>query len=449
MQCTRLTALVFLYLGVSSLAMMIGGDAVMANFIYTIMGGKAFAVGYQSSAMSVVSLITAGFAGSLYDLFPTSIKPLVSVSAFVIAIAKCVQWYAVDRQQEGEDGTRTLVFLVVTGACSAAAGQFVSTFFRANLANALPAGDARAEALTRLSQLGQGMFVVGRIATAVVSLRHAITTDGSVDYSTAEWTFTDLQRLVQVGAVLSLLSVFIITQMPEQPPPPRGAATLSKETENSETIMQTCLAESWLLLKLELADLGFTLVGGVLITFWPVYMVQALGMEPMSMQAAFIASTFLAMPVQEVNLRISKSGSRMVPIIATEVVATAALFGIVFCATTLEPASVAATASFSVLFVVRVLFRGCSAPLYDSLKLDMVPSHQRGRWTALGSVHNVANSAAAVIGGYLIDRYDFVSVFFGVAVLQTLSIVLLLLPITPQMNALEAELRAKTTKLLI
>ena len=60
-----------------------------------------------------------------------------------------------------------------------------------------------------------------------------------------------LQRLVQTGAVLSLVSVLVIAQMPEQPPPPKGP-TLSKETENSETIMQTCLAESWLLLKLEL-----------------------------------------------------------------------------------------------------------------------------------------------------------------------------------------------------
>ena len=57
----------------------------------------------------------------------------------------------------------------------------------------------------------------------------------------------------------------------------------------------------YLLLKLEGGDLGFHIVAGVLVTFWPVYMVQAVGMDPVSMQAAFIVTQFISVPMNEVS----------------------------------------------------------------------------------------------------------------------------------------------------
>ena len=170
-------------------------------------------------------------------------------------------------------------------------------------------------------------------------------------------------------------------------------------------------------------------------------MIQILQMDPLALQGAFIVGMLFTVYVQGALLSYAESGGgRLRPILYTESIATAALFCIGISTVLFEPGTWQASLSFFVFFQVRIIFRGVSGPLYGSLEQDLVPASQRGRWGALGSIHDIAGSVAAVTGGYLIDTVGFVPTFMGVGIFQAISIVLFLLPIKDRIDGMEAKL---------
>ena len=150
---------------------------------------------------------------------------------------------------------------------------------------------------------------------------------------------------------------------------------------------------------------------------------------------------FFAAGIQGVLLKWSQGSGRLIPILATEGTATASLFCIGISAMLFPIGTWQAALSFFVFFQIRIIFRGVSAPLYESLEQDMVPASQRGRFGAIRSIHGIASSVAAITGGYFIDTIGFIPTFMAVGVFQTLSILVFLIPIMERINFLEKKLR--------
>ena len=66
--------------------------------------------------------------------------------------------------------------------------------------------------------------------------------------------------------------------------------------------------------------------------------------------------------------------------------------------------------------------------------MDFVPSHQRARWSSLGSVVQACWSGSAAVGGVLADRYGYAFVFMLTAAFHVAGTLIqaLLLPIVPK-----------------
>ncbi len=74
----------------------------------------------------------------------------------------------------------------------------------------------------------------------------------------------------------------------------------------------------------------------------------------------------------------------------------------------------------------------CSQPLRRSILMDHVPKEFRARWNALEGLAVFSWSGSAVLGGYLIDAYDYRTCFFitSFVYFAGLALELFLLPLT-------------------
>ena len=73
----------------------------------------------------------------------------------------------------------------------------------------------------------------------------------------------------------------------------------------------------------------------------------------------------------------------------------------------------------------------CTRPLKKSILMDYVPKRTRARWNSVDSVTRFGWSGSAVLGGYLVDRFDYSVTFLVTAAMQALAstILFLLVPI--------------------
>ena len=69
--------------------------------------------------------------------------------------------------------------------------------------------------------------------------------------------------------------------------------------------------------------------------------------------------------------------------------------------------------------------------------MDFVPKHERGRWKSLESVAKFGWCGSAMLGGYLVDRYDYPFTFLLTAMIQAAAVAIwtVLLCIVPRREA--------------
>jgi MFS family permease len=443
----RVVVIAFVFMTVLQFTMAFLGDAVTFNYVYKLFGDRTFAIGIVPSASNTVSIFISFLAGWIYDLKRQYANFLLRLS-FVFNVAFSLLFvYAIYTSEIGS-GWQTLRIFIVANAAIAFTEPFAHTVLGTGYTNAFDVGD-RGAAFTYQSMAALYLMILGRIATAGVAARHGFPNDASCGLdihhfklADAEWTFDDMRWMIITGSSCGLIFAPAVLMMPEEPPPP-ARGTMSEETANSQSMWETLTAENAVLFKFFAADTAFVLVGGVLVPAWPVYMLQYLKMDPITLQVNFLLGMLLSVQVQQILVGISEGAGRIIPIIITEIVAVAALFGIAACATFFEPHTWAASASFVILFQIRIIFRGVSGPLFASLTMDLVPESQRGRWQGLGSIHNISGAAAAAAGGFLIEIMGYTKLFVVIACLQAVAVGIFLAPQAPRMNELEQALRRR------
>lgn len=81
-----------------------------------------------------------------------------------------------------------------------------------------------------------------------------------------------------------------------------------------------------------------------------------------------------------------------------------------------------------ITLLIRNAFMNASSPVSSALLTDNIPVSQRARWTSLSSLGwAILFSLGNIIGGYIIDVYDFNVAFFTTACLYLIGTLLLLL----------------------
>ncbi|RLN77594.1 hypothetical protein BBJ28_00000438 [Nothophytophthora sp. Chile5] len=162
---------------------------------------------------------------------------------------------------------------------------------------------------------------------------------------------------------------------------------------------------------------------GMTINFFPLFFMKEYGLTPVQVSALFLAQPIVVLVLSYVGQKSSRTLGRMPIIVWTRMAATACLL----CMAYAQPLQLQI-----VLFLMRGGMMRCSQPLRRSVLMDFVRREVRARWNALEGISVFSFSGSAMIGGYLVDMYDYRTCFFitSFVYFSGLCLELLLIPLT-------------------
>uniref|UniRef100_K3W6E3 Major facilitator superfamily (MFS) profile domain-containing protein n=1 Tax=Globisporangium ultimum (strain ATCC 200006 / CBS 805.95 / DAOM BR144) TaxID=431595 RepID=K3W6E3_GLOUD len=208
-----------------------------------------------------------------------------------------------------------------------------------------------------------------------------------------------------------------------------GSATANNTTGKPQTQNEApaarflCLTSDHVPLLLFLSDFIISNGAGMTINFFPLFFMKEYGLSPIHVSILFLVQPIVVMILSYAGQRFSRALGRMPIIVSTRIASTVCLL----CMTFAKPLHLQVA-----LFLMRGGMMRCSQPLRRSVLMDFVRREVRARWNALEGISVFSYSGSAVIGGYLVDAYDYRMCFFitSFVYFAGLSLELFLLPLT-------------------
>lgn len=184
-----------------------------------------------------------------------------------------------------------------------------------------------------------------------------------------------------------------------------------------------CFTSDHVPLILFLSDFIISNGAGMTINFFPLFFMTEYGLSPIHVSILFLVQPIVVMVLSYAGQRVSRVLGRMPIIVSTRIASTVCLL----CMTFAKPLHLQI-----LLFLLRGGMMRCSQPLRRSVLMDFVRREVRARWNALEGLSVFSYSGSAVIGGYLVDQYDYRMCFFitSFVYFAGLSLELFLLPLT-------------------
>ncbi|KAJ0403899.1 hypothetical protein ATCC90586_003981 [Pythium insidiosum] len=176
-------------------------------------------------------------------------------------------------------------------------------------------------------------------------------------------------------------------------------------------------------LLLFLSDFIISNGAGLTVYFFPLFFKEEYGLSPIHVSLVLLAQPIVVMVLAYVAQRSSRAVGRMPLVAFTRLASTVCLLGLSYA----QPLPLAIA-----LFLLRGGMMRCSQPLRRSVLMDHVEKQFRARWNALEGISVFSYSGSAVLGGYLVDRYDYRTCFFITSFVYFvgLSLELVLIPLT-------------------
>ncbi len=218
-----------------------------------------------------------------------------------------------------------------------------------------------------------------------------------------EWKLSILKSVLLTGLLISFISLFILILFKDEKS--IGDASESLPDLEIVTDLKNDSIRSTRLIPYFL--IGSNLVigfgAGMTIRFFPIFFLEIYDLKPifvnLIMGLTAIATGLASIFTQKLSLK--KGRAEM--IFAVQITATACLFGLAF----YPPLIV-----LVVLFIARGSLMNAAQPLSRSILMDTVPKHNRGKINALeGIAWGLFWNVSAVLGGYLIELYDYRTTF--------------------------------------
>lgn len=177
-------------------------------------------------------------------------------------------------------------------------------------------------------------------------------------------------------------------------------------------------------------DLLTALGSGALVNFFPIFFTEEFSLEPVSLSLLFAFTPLMtgaaSLVVQDIALKFGRA----------HVILVLHLFGAlllyIFAITRALTASI-------LLFIVMTAVMNSIKPLKRSILMDVVPSSRRGLWNAFESFAKFSWSGSAALGGLLIDLYGYRITFMIVSCLYTLSSIPVFVLLRMDIDSLVAE----------
>ena len=171
------------------------------------------------------------------------------------------------------------------------------------------------------------------------------------------------------------------------------------------------------------SDITIALGAGASIAFFPLYFTQGLqpGLTPMALSAVFAGLPLLIALAGFLLVPLSKRMGRAPAALAANLVGTAALFALVFIRTPWVAIST---------YLLRSSAMNASYAVQRGILMDVVSKENRGKWSSVENLTAATWTGSSLVGGFLVQRYSFQTVFFGTACLYCVGNVILAL-VTP------------------
>jgi MFS family permease len=173
---------------------------------------------------------------------------------------------------------------------------------------------------------------------------------------------------------------------------------------------------------------------GMTIRFFPIFFLEIYDLKPISVNLIMGLTSISTGVASILAQRKSLSKGRAEMIFVVQITATACLFALAF-----YPPVI-----FLVpLFIARGSLMNAAQPLSRSILMDAIPKHNRGKVNALeGIAWGLFWNVSAVVGGYLIDWFDYQVTFLITASVYTLGTMLILFLI-PLVSMEKSSIRLK------
>ena len=187
----------------------------------------------------------------------------------------------------------------------------------------------------------------------------------------------------------------------------QSIATIEPQNEKYDIIIPICICA---------ADILQGFANGMSVQFFPVFFAKHLFMRPIYVQIVYFFSQAGQAYGSIVGFRLGKKLGRCPVTVFLRCVGCLAL-GLMILSHKVK----LGTTVVCTFYVFRMISTNSSVPLTGSILMDYVPKHHRGKWGSLDSLVKASWSGSAFIGGFLIHRYDIYTVINFTIIMQVIA----------------------------
>ncbi|CAE7408382.1 unnamed protein product [Symbiodinium natans] len=380
------------YNGIFSVFSSIAQLGLFDTYLFIMAGDSNTAVGWAESISGLSQIVLAGPAGILSDTMSRSKILQWCAYLSVLAVAVSVAGVSLDNFPV------IYVSLFLFGTYTAL--QNTASF--ALYSDSIPQG-SRAKWLSRISIVNQLGYGAGPFLSLFL-----------LAYFGNEWKLSVLHFVLIIGFIGMIPANFFLVGLKDAQHEEEGP-----EASGAFSNLKYARVVPWLICGLDI----ITAVGaGMTVKFFPLFFKEDYGMNPGQIQLLFAV---YGLSFGFFTWLCEKAAEHMGRVEAGLLFSSAG----VVCLFLL--AYLRWLPAVLVVFVIRGALANSIYPIDKSILMDFVPSSERGRWNAAESISSMSWSGSAVLGGYLMDAYDYRQTFvitgfiYAVAALMRLPLFLM------------------------
>eukprot|EP00756_Hemistasia_phaeocysticola_P003030 Hpha_TRINITY_DN12025_c0_g2::TRINITY_DN12025_c0_g2_i1::g.141071::m.141071 len=446
-------ALIFTFM--SSAGRGVWAFATLSVYLQQLSGGTV-AVGVAEGVQGLIQLVVAPIAGWAADSrrrdVILKVGGLVGILAAALLSATLLFGDKISPGGEGQwdwltEKKRVTLMTIALGFWGAYQGVW-NTSLETVFADSIPTGQRSQYNMTKFAVM-QAANVTGPLLAIVLYLAIGGTKD-DWSQSTVIWVFLG----GVLGCVPAMLLLFLFDDKHM-----RGKAAAAHTEAPVQEKEEDTKGEPWYSPKkvphiVIASNLVNGIGAGMTIKFFPLFFAKEIGLSPVATNAIYVGLPIMMVFAGKLAQRLSKTYGRTEVSITYIMIGSSALIAL-WAIGEFWPCHGREAKSdgdgschwpyHRFWYVMLPIYLISTAPhmtfpLTQSILMDYVPRHQRGRWNSLASVTRFGWSGSAMAGGFLVQKWGYGGSFLVTAVLQMVSagILGLLLPLTTQEREVNA-----------
>jgi MFS family permease len=238
-----------------------------------------------------------------------------------------------------------------------------------------------------------------------------------------EWKLSILKSVLYVGLLISFFSLISLVLFNDDMSMDDASESLPESQVVGNGFTRTTRSTKLIPYFLIGSNLIIGFGAGMTIRFFPIFFLEIYDLKPISVNLIMGLTAIFTGVASILAQRKSLSQGRAETIFIVQITATACLFALAFYPPVL----------FLVpLFIARGSLMNAAQPLSRSILMDTIPKQHKGKVNALeGIAWGLFWNVSAVVGGYLIDWYDYHVTFLITASVYTVgtTLILFLIPL--------------------